>query len=71
MNAFRVADQDVDRPRLRAADEVRWRPANLRPERFLPSSDEVAREASTEATGELVTRAHSDTALAQLKSRLA
>ena len=41
----------------------------LRPERFLPSSDEVAREASTEATGELVTRAHSDTALAQLKSR--
>ena len=32
---------------------------------------EVAREASTEATGELVTRAHFDTALAQLESRLA
>ena len=31
---------------------------------------EVAREASTEATGELVTRAHFDTALAQLESRL-
>ena len=30
---------------------------------------EVAREASTEATGELVTRAHFDTALAQLESR--
>ena len=32
---------------------------------------EVAREASTEATGELVTRSHFDTALAQLESRLA
>ena len=32
---------------------------------------EVAREASKEATGELVTRSHFDTALAQLKSRLA
>ena len=32
---------------------------------------DVAREASTEATGELVTRAHFDTALAQLESRLA
>ena len=32
---------------------------------------EVAREASMEATGELVTRAHFDTALAQLESRLA
>ncbi len=41
------------------------------PKRVLPSSDEVAGEASTEATGELVTRAHFDTALAQLKSRLA
>ena len=32
---------------------------------------DVAREVSTEATGELVTRAHFDTALAQLESRLA
>ncbi|MCY4635097.1 MAG: hypothetical protein OXG04_11450 [Acidobacteria bacterium] len=32
---------------------------------------EVAREASTEATGELVTRAHFDTALAQLESTAA
>lgn len=32
---------------------------------------EVAREASTEATGALVTRSHFDTALAQLESRLA
>jgi len=32
---------------------------------------EVAREASTEATGELVTWTHFDTALAQLESRLA
>ena len=32
---------------------------------------EVAREAGTEATGELVTRSHFDTALAQLESRLA
>ena len=32
---------------------------------------EVAREASTDATGELVTRSHFDTALAQLESRLA
>ena len=31
----------------------------------------VARKASTEAIGELVTRSHFDTALAQLKSRLA
>ena len=30
-----------------------------------------AREASRDATGELVTRAHFDTALAQLESRLA
>jgi len=32
---------------------------------------EVAREASTEATGDLVTRSHFDAALAQLESRLA
>ena len=32
---------------------------------------EIAREASTEATGELVTKGHFDTALAQLESRLA
>ena len=32
---------------------------------------DVAREASTEATSELVTRAHFDTALAQLESCLA
>ena len=32
---------------------------------------DVAREASRDATGELVTRAHFDTALAQLESRLA
>ena len=32
---------------------------------------EVAREASTETTGELVTQSHVDTALAQLESRLA
>ena len=31
---------------------------------------EVAGEASTEATGELVTRSHFDTALAQIESRL-
>ena len=31
---------------------------------------EVAHEASTEATGELVTRLHFDTALAQLESRV-
>lgn len=32
---------------------------------------DVAREASVDATGELVTRGHFDTALAQLESRLA
>ena len=32
---------------------------------------DVAREASTDATDELVTRGHFDTALAQLESRLA
>ena len=32
---------------------------------------DVAREGSSAATGELITRAHFDTALAQLESRLA